>query len=522
MDILLVNPYYSQPLRYFSFYRPTAPLGLMYLAGYLKKNDLDSKIVELGIYTAGSAIKTDRRVRFGLADDEIADSIRSEKPKIVGITCMYSIYYKDVIDIARVVKAVDQKIKIVLGGNHASSYWEYILKDQNIDVVVIGEGEETFLELSKNILAGADIDKIPGIALRTEGGVMLKTPPREFIKDLDSIPFPDVEKVGYMRYLGAGNPFSMRPPAAGIISSRGCPGHCVYCTVQAVWGRTWRGRSPKNVVDEIEFLAKKYQIREFAFLDDSASVDKKRWEGICDEIIARKLDIKWTTPNGIAHWTLTKEILDKMKLSGCYRVTFGIESGDMGTRKYLGKPYPLSQAKELLRHANRIGLWTICTNIIGFPYEKLDSIEKTIRFAKECGTDFACFYLLMPQPTSEVYLHFKKEGLLDFDNFFEQNGFDENKFEEINYVLNETGSDTVYFKKEELGRLQKKGYQSFIIYRALSYMTHPWRLARKIRSLEDLAYVLRLLAKGIEIFLRTLNPVNRKSSDYLYATTKET
>ena len=156
-------------------------------------------------------------------------------------------------------------------------------------------------------------------------------------------------------------------------------------------------------------------------------------------------------------------------------------------------------------------MWTMCTNIIGFPYENLDSINDTIDFAKKCGTDFASFYLLIPQPTSDVYQYFKKEGLLNIDRFFESDGFDDEEFEKINYILNETGCDTIYFKKEELNRLQKRAYRSFIISRALTYLFNPLKLVRKIHSMENLKYVLRLLNKGFEIFFRTLNPLYKKS-----------
>ena len=520
MDILLFNPYYSQLIDYYSFFRPAPPLGLMYLAGYLRKEGLETGIVELGVFDAKDAIRVGRKVRFGLSDEGIKDIIKQQRPKIIGLTCMYSVYYRDIIEIADTVKRISPEIKVVLGGNHASSFWREILKNRSIDFVVIGEGEETFLELSRKLLQGGDVTSLLGLAFRDENNAVKRTDPRPLIKNLDTVPFPAVDLIDFKKYLGEGNPFAMRFPVAGIVSSRGCLGDCVYCTVKAVWGRSWRGRSPKDVVDEIELLYNKYSIKEFAFLDDSASVDRKRWEGICVEIIRRKLDIKWTTPNGIAHWTLTKDVLDKMKKAGCYRVTFGIESGDPETRRFLGKPYSLAQAKELIRHANRIGLWTICTNIIGFPYEKLDAIKKTILFAKDSDTDFACFYLLIPQPASNVYQYFKKEGLLDFENFFESDAFGEDEFEKINYILNETGSDTVHFKKEELSRMQKEAYRSFIIYRALSYLFNPLKIMRKIHSAEEVRYLLRLIGRGFMIFFRTLNPLNKKSSDYLYEKSK--
>jgi radical SAM superfamily enzyme YgiQ (UPF0313 family) len=520
MGILLFNPYYTQLIEYYSFYRPAPPMGLLYLASYLRKHGINSKVFELGIFDAKDAIKDGKRVRFGLANDMIAGIIRDENPKIIGITSMYSVFYRDVVEITNLIKSVNPGVKIVLGGNHASSYWEYVLKNNNIDYVVIGEGEQTFLELCRLLLFSNSATHLPGIAYRKSDSAVVRTKPRELIKNLDEIPMPAFDLIDFRKYFGDGNIYSMRYPTAGIVSSRGCPGRCVFCTIKAVWGNTWRGRSPKNVVDEIEFLKKEYNVQEFAFLDDSASVDKIRWAGICDEIMRRKLDIKWTTPNGIAHWTLNEEILIKMHKAGCYRITFGIESGDEDTRKFIGKPHSLKQAKELIRQANRIGMWTICTNIIGFPYENLQSIRRTIDFAKSSGTDFACFYLLIPQPTSAVYGYFKKEGLLNFDNFFEANDFDEEIFEKINYILNEAGTDTLYFKKEELNRLQKAAYRSFIIYRGLTYLFNPVNLIRKINSSEDFRYVCKLLVNGISILSRTFNPLYKKSSDYLYAKSK--
>ncbi len=520
MDIILFNPYYSQLLEYYSFYRPAPSIGLLYIAGYLRKYGFDCKIYELGVFDIKDTVKINKRVRFGLSDREICEIVKKEKPKIIGITSMYSIYYRDVVEIANTIEKVDSDIIVIIGGNHASSYWKYILKNKSIDFVVIGEGEETFLELCEKLLSGKDVEDVSGIAYRQRDDSVVKTNSRGLIEDLDEIPFPAYDLVDYRKYSGEGNPYSMRFPIAGIISSRGCPGNCVYCTIKAVWGRTWRGRSPGNVVDEIEFFQKEYNAKEFAFLDDSASVDRKRWEGICDEITKRRLGIKWTTPNGIAHWTLTKEILTKMYKAGCYRITFGIESGHLKTREFLGKPYSLNQAKELIQYANKIGMWTNCTNIIGFPYENLNSIMETIDFAKKCGTDFACFFLLIPQPTSDVYGYFKKEGLLDFDSFFESVEFDEEQFEKINYILNETGCDTVLFKKEELSRLQKHAYRSFIIYRAMTYLFNPLKLIRKVHSLEDLRYILRMVSKGLRIFSRTLNPLYKKSSDYLYVKSK--
>ena len=159
-------------------------MGLMYLAAFLRKHGLSSKIFELGVFDAKDAIRDGKRVRFGLLNDAIAGIINTEKPKIIGITSMYSVFYRDVAEIAGLIKSVNSEIIVVLGGNHASSYWRHILKNKNIDYVVIGEGEQTFLELCRLILSGNSAAQIPGIAYRGNDAVVVRTKPRDLIKIL--------------------------------------------------------------------------------------------------------------------------------------------------------------------------------------------------------------------------------------------------------------------------------------------------------------------------------------------------
>lgn len=514
-EILLFNQYFTSPQETPEPILATLPLNLLYVASYLKQNDLNCQIYELGISNYDEIIVEDNKTRCGISNKEIIEIIEKERPKVIGIGCMYSRHYIDVISIARFIKKINPSIEIVLGGNHATAFCDMVLKEDTIDFVVRGEGEVTFYELCKAIISKKlNYEDINGLAFRDIKGNITKTQSREFINNLDVLPIDysivDVNKYAKVSYV---TPFLMRYPSLGIISSRGCPNECVYCTIKAVWGRTWRCKSAKKTVDEIELLKTRYGIREIAFLDDSASLNKKRWNSICDEMIERKLDIKWSTPNGIAHWTLDKPTLKKMKAAGCYRVTFGIESGNVETRKFLGKPYSLSQAKEMIQYANKIGMWTICTNILGFPYETKEAMEDTIKFAKESGTDFATFYLLAPQVTSEVYDVFKKEDLLNFDFIFNDNIFDIEKYNEMNKIVNDGGAPTKYFTAEEIKEIQIKAYRSFIIYRALSFL-NPMRLLRKIRSVEELKYAVRLIKTGFKITLKSFYKKTTKTLLY--------
>ncbi|MFA6047633.1 MAG: radical SAM protein [Parcubacteria group bacterium] len=504
MKILLFNQYFTSSKNSSEKIKASLPLNLLYLGSYLQYKGLECKIYELGAFSdEDEVVFGEERIRCGLSDEKITEIIKTENPKIIAIGCMYSRHYIDVVNIAKLIKSISQEIKVIIGGNHATDLCDMVLKTPQFDFVVRGEGEITIHELCQAILSGQkDFSTIKGLAYR-QGNEIVKTENRELIKNLDDLPPLDYSLVDLKRYLrNVKSPYIMRSPVMGIASSRGCPGHCVYCTVKAVWGRRWRARSAMRTVDEIEHLHKKYGIGEFSFLDDSASVDKKRWNDICYEIRRRRLNIKWSTPNGIAHWTLDKPTLLNMKKAGCYRITFGIESGDSEMRKFIGKPYPLSQAKELIQYANKIGMWTICTHIIGFPYETRRQIMRTIRFAKISGTDFAAFYSLSPMPTADVYQYFKKEGLLDFDFIFSDENLNSDKYEEMYQMLSDGNAPTVYFKPEQLGQIIADAYKSFIFYRALTFL-NPMRTIRKINSIEDLRYTARLVFTGIKLLTKS-------------------
>lgn len=516
MDTILFNQFFSSKKDSPNTYLSIVPLNLLYLANYLKIKGIPTKIFDLGIHRFGKPIVVNNRIRFGITDESIIDILKKEKPKIVGIGCMFSRHYIDILYITRLIKKVDLNIIVVVGGNHATSYVDIVLKEKSIDFVVLGEGEITFYELCQGILNNKnEFSDVAGLAFRDREDNIVRTTKRSLIPNLDSLPILDYSLINIKDYLDDTriSPFLMRYPSFGVISSRGCPGKCIFCTVKNVWGRTWRGRSPGHFVDELQMLNQKYNIREFAILDDTASLDQKRWLNICNEIIKRKLDIKWTTPNGIAHWMLNKDILEKMKEAGCYRITFGIESGNVQTRSFIGKPYSLDQAKELIQYANKIGMWTICTNIIGFPYETKDAINDTINFAKECGTDFATFYLLCPDMTSDIYYYFKKEKLLNFDTLFDSDLLDEEAYEKMERTLSEEGADTINFSKEELKNIQMEAYRSFILYRGLSFL-FSLRLLYKLRSREDLGCATRFLLRGIKIFLMSFYKRNTHAMLY--------
>jgi magnesium-protoporphyrin IX monomethyl ester (oxidative) cyclase len=478
---------------------PHPPLGLAYIASYLRERKKTIEIQILDTLTLGKdkVFKQGSFRRIGLTDKDIRQHIKKFQPDLVGISVMYTAFANDGFRMAELVKKINKNTPVVMGGSHVSINPKEILNNHNVDYAVYGEGEITLLNLIDSLEKKISPKKITGIALRI-GKKIIINPPTPFIKDLNQIPFPARDLLP-MNLYDTPSPFQMRHPAAQMVTSRGCPNNCVYCSIHSVWGHRWRSRNPENVIAEIEHLVNQYGIKEISFQDDSLSVDSHRLEKICDEIIKKKINIKWTTPNGIAHWTLTKKLLKKMKKAGCYRITFGIESGNETMRRWIGKPYKLSQAKELINYANKIGMWTLITNIIGFPYESKKDIDDTIKFAINSSVDFAFFFRLGPRPGTPVYEEFKKNNWLP-----------ENK----NILFSELVScETKYFKEGELFSIQQEAYSRFIKGRILRF-DNLIHIIRKINSIEDLFYLLGLISASLKMIanlLKTRGGVTSKS-----------
>jgi len=469
------------------------PLGIAYLAAYLEREGHHVAILDCR-GEKDQKTKVANGTLYGLGEDEILAEVEKFKPDVVGISNMWTAYSGDAHMVAKTVKSRHPNLMVIFGGSHPSEFAELVLKDKNVDLVILGEGEITLTEVLKHVEKGQSFENIKGVAFRN-GEEMVRTPARERMGDIDGLPFPARHLLPMKRYLHEtyGHDFLMRAPAIGILSSRGCPQKCIFCTVRAVWGRDWEGRSPESVVDEIKFLQDEYGVQEISFLDDDLSRDMPRLAAICDEIVRRKIDIRWTTPNGVAHWLLDEKLLDKMKASGCYRLTFGIESGCKETRKFIQKKVPLEQATRMIRYSNKIGLWTICTFILGFPYETEENMRETIQYAIDSGTDMGVFYLLMPHPTSDVYTVFKDEGLLDLDPIMDPTTYKESEdFAKIGEVLSQRGAQTKFCSPDELQEMLNEAYRKFFRSRLKTWLLNPFHIARKIRSFEDFCYTIKV------------------------------
>jgi radical SAM superfamily enzyme YgiQ (UPF0313 family) len=360
------------------------------------------------------------KYRVGLSDQTIAERVKQWNPDFVVIEIPFSGWSRTAFDVVRAVKAVDEKIVIVLMGQHPSARPGACLSEPGVNFVVIGEPENTILELVDAIEAGKnDFSQINGLAFMKNGKPNL-TGPRALIADLDSLPFPARHLLPTKVYNEAvkENPLrgEISKPWTIVTTSRGCPYSCVFCTNFIVWGRTWRGRSPKNVVDELESVVKTYGVKQIDFYDENMTLDKKRMADICDLIVERGLHIEWFTPNGIRADTLDETLLRKMERAGCKKIRVAPESGvQRVVDEVIGKSLDLKTVERAVSLCKKVGIKVGCFFVLGLIGETKADIEETIKFAyklRNLGADSLIFSIAMPIYGTALYEQAKQGGYL--------------------------------------------------------------------------------------------------------------
>ncbi|MCX6707675.1 MAG: radical SAM protein [Candidatus Woesearchaeota archaeon] len=405
------------------------PLGLMYLAGYARKN------------SSHDVIMVDANA-FNMSYKQLEKEIRKIKPDLVGLgTTSFSL--KDTIITAKIVKGIDKKIHVNVGGPHLLIYPKETLSLKPFDSVTIGDGEVTFLDLADALAQGKDLRTVKGLGFK-EGKDMIINEPREPIENLDMLPFPARDLLPIKVYYSG---VSDKKFMTTMLSSRGCPWNCRFCFSKGI---KYRQRSPKNIVDEISECAK-MGITEFNFVDETFNANPKNVIEVCDLIMKRGLKIDWAIRGRIN--TINEKVLKKLKQAGCTRINYGVESGNDEILKVINKCVTKDLVKRVFEMTNKEGIKTVAFFMIGHPTEKREQVLETIRFAKEIKPDYAVFSIFLPYPKTEFYEMGLKTGLIkeDYWKKFARNPekpFKPKVWEEI-------------FTEKELYDLSKIAYRDF-------------------------------------------------------------
>lgn len=386
---------------------PLPPLGLAYIGAILEKRGVEVKIFDC------LAEGFDKQVfvpeynlyRIGSSFEEIKKLIEDFQPDMVGVNNIFSLQRHNAHEVYRITKMVNPEIITVAGGAHPTSMPELVISDGDVDFVVLGEGEGAFEELLEGLEGKKDFETIDGIGFQRNGTIRIN-PKTKFVDDVDALPFPARHLLNWDKYYGleVSHGVRHRRKFSPIVTSRGCPAKCTFCSAYKVWGRAFRARSPENVIAEMKEMIEKFGIEEIVFEDDNLTLDPKRAERIFDLMVEEKLNLVWDTPNGVAGWTLTPELLEKMKASGCVRLNFPIESANPEVLKHIiRKPLKLEKVGPLVEHARKIKLPIGFFFVIGMPGETEDQIWDSYRFARKHGVYNPHVSIATPYPGTELY-----------------------------------------------------------------------------------------------------------------------
>jgi radical SAM superfamily enzyme YgiQ (UPF0313 family) len=457
--ITLINP--PQFSRY-----PQPPLGLASIAAVLERDGYSVSILD-----ANALNLHPRDVASFVTDCEI-----------VGLTAMTPTI-GNAISIARHLKQSNQECTTVLGGAHATLLPEETLAAApEIDIIVRGEGEETIIELLRALEGNLPLDNVPGITYRADGMIVNTTSSSTSV-DMDSLPFPAYHLMSDYKYRPH-PPHGLALPFTAIVTSRGCPYRCAYCS-KPIFGSKFRSQTPARVVAEIAYLTEKFGIKEIAFYDDVFTLDKKRAYDIAEGIISNKIKIRWTCETRVN--LVDKELLGHMKQAGCYAVAYGIESASPEILKSLHKDISLEQVEKAVRITREAGLQTVGYLMIGSPGETPATIVQTIELAKRLKLDFAQFSVTTPFPATELYELYLKGGR---DNIPWES-----------FVYSGVGSEVApvfessHLSRDDIRRWTKKSYRDFYLRPA-----YLWQRLRRITGIAE----FKINLKGFLMLLRSI------------------
>lgn len=395
MDIVLINPY---PEGAFGINEATveAPFGILYIASFLEAHGFQCDIIDANV--------------LQLPTSAILEKIKKLSPEIVGIS-VNAFSYQTSLKYARNIKIISKDIIIILGGPHATSVSIECLRNPEIDAVVVGEGEITTLQIMENWRKGQHLFKgVKGLVYRGKDEIEIM-PLRERIKDLDTLPFPAYHLLPDFKFYKSR---VRKKPFMGLITSRGCPYHCIYCS-KDVFKNKIILRSAENVVKEIDFLVKHYSIRQIDILDDNFAFNRKRTEKICDLLIERNYKIWISLQSGIRADGVDARLMKKLRQAGVFKIAFGVETGDEKIMKSIKKNLDLDKVIEASRLARANGMIVIGFFMIGFPGDDETTLQKTIDLAKRMDPYIANFMMTIPFFGTELYNIVKGKGKMLID-----------------------------------------------------------------------------------------------------------
>ena len=498
-DFIIINQPTKLPLPHTCLIRPPSvsskydlsvslppPIGIAYLSSAIKTADYEVTVVDaIGEAPDKTYPGENNLIYCGLTIDECANKI-PKNSDVIGISVMFSLHWPTVKRLIRLIRFHFPKSLIIIGGEHATAMAEYSLVDcPQLDLSVIGEGEETIVDLLKIKAEKKDLSKVNGLVFRDKNGEIKRTKPRSRISKIDDIARPDWESLPIRNYHKHSLTYGVvKGVSMPILASRGCPYQCTFCSNPTMWTTKWVARDPDDLIDEMQQYQKKYGATDFSFYDLTAIVKKDWIVTFCNKLLEKKMNISWQLPSGTRTEALDKEVCDLLYRTGCHYLAYTPESASENTLKRIKKKIKLERLEASMKASIDLGMVVRFNIIIGFPAETRKDIYQSLSFIFKMaiyGATDVFVNIYSPYPGSELFDDLKKEGII-------QDKLDDDYFHSLTF--------TNAFAIPAVKCNKNISIVELVIYRSLGLFGF---------------YIFTYLAKPVRIFYTFQNILNNKT-----------
>lgn len=407
----------------------------------------------------------------GLTPEEILARI-PKQTTLFGFTCLFSHAWPLVADLGRRIRQAFPNALMVAGGEHPTALPQQALMSRVFDVVVMGEGEETFIDLIEHHEKAKDFKNISGIAYLNEKGDLVKNPARSRIKDIDHIPYPDWDSWSLPAYIDHHQVtgLNLATRSMPILGSRGCPYACTFCSNEHMWTRRYIFRDAKSLVDEMQFMKEKYGVDGFNFMDSTFVVSKAKIGRFCEALIERKLNISYQLPAGTRCEAIDENLAQLLEKSGLMNLALAPESGSTAIRKIIQKQVDLDDLFQAIAALKKTKITIGCFFVIGFPEETKATLRETLKLIYRlalAGVDDVTVSKFTPYPGTLYAERLSAEGLYD------------NRLEELKNVISFYSNEgRSYCKNLTFKEIHQTMNWMFMNFYILSFLLRPWRIVR--------------------------------------------
>ncbi|WP_400251636.1 B12-binding domain-containing radical SAM protein [Methanobrevibacter smithii] len=466
MKVLFVNP--PQTASKYKFMGVIAPpLGIAYMAGVLQENNIDVEILD------ASAEDMDFK--------DVEKELLKRKPDLVALTALTPTIGR-ALETAQVVKETLPDSIVVMGGYHPTFNFIETLEDENVDIVIRGEGEYIMLNLVQALENQSSLHDVKGIVFEDKNSKeIVVNPEAPLIQDLDELPFPALNLLPMKKY----RLLDMDTHMTTMITTRGCPMQCSFCSSAAMHGKKIRERSVENIVDEIEYLKTNYDIDTIAFMDDTFTLKKRKVMAICDEILKRNIEIMWGCTSRVD--TLDEKLLKKMKEAGCITIFIGVESADQQQLDNMCKNTTIAKIENAFKIAHKLKIRTIASVALGMPGDTKEIMNKTVKFVHKLKPNYVIYSLATPYPGTRFYKEAFEKNLIKIKDW--------SKYTLITPIL-----ETIDCSLNDMRKIQAKAFMKFYL--------RPHYIIRQF--LQDGPYLLKTIF-GV---IKTALSKTPKNTDY--------